>query len=53
MPYRTLVLFVVAMVLAVRPASAKRYTVEDLTIVARVQSDGSMQVREVITYDLR
>src|SRR5688572_7845820 len=56
MAYRTLafcLLALLATVLAARPASAQQYTVDDITVDARIAPDGSMQVREVIAYNLR
>ena len=47
------VLFFASIFLAARPALAQRYTVENIDIDASVRADGSLDVREILTYDFR
>ena len=49
-----LVLFLLASLAVARPVSAqRRYAVEAITIDAAVQADGTMEIRETLTYDYR
>ena len=50
---RSAALFLCALLLAARPALAQRYAVENADIDATVREDGSLDVREILSYDFR